>query len=300
MPLLVTEAAKLAIEDRQRGVIEEIITEDGLYALLPFVHANDKVYSYVREATIAGGGWFSAYEDLEESASTFTPVSTELKVLAGQVDMDKFTTTVRSGLNDQIAIQLAAKTKGVSRDFRNTLINGSVSVNSKQFDGLKVLTPGAQTLYAGTNGGPVTYDLLDQLKDTVKLGADVLMMQRATWRAIKAMNRQAGGNTADMMMIENFGKPVPAYDGTPVIFNEFIPINETRGSNNDTTSIYALRLNEVDGLHGLYGGPSAGMRVEKIGTLEGRDAERWRVTWYCGLALKATHAVARLAGVTNV
>ena len=32
MPLLVTEAAKLALEDRQRGVIEEIIDRDELFA----------------------------------------------------------------------------------------------------------------------------------------------------------------------------------------------------------------------------------------------------------------------------
>lgn len=300
MPLLTTEAAKLAMEDRQRGVIEEIIDNEELFALVPFVQAKDKTYSYVRENTIAGGDWYSAYEDIEESASTFTPVSTQLKVLAGQVDMDNFTTEVQSELNDQIAIQLSAKAKGIARQFKSVLVNGDTSVNAKQFDGLKKLVVAGQTMQAGVNGSAISYSALDELKEMVKLGADMFMMRPGTWRAIRELNRLQGGNTADMMMIENFGKPVRAYDGVPVIINEFLPANETQGSNTATTSVYALRLNEADGFHGLFGGASAGIRLEKVGLLQGRDATRWRMKWYCGAALKATHGVARLKGVTNI
>lgn len=300
MPLLVTEAAKLAMEDRQRGVIEEIIDQDELFALLPFVESLDQTYSYVREKTVAGGDWFSAYEDLEESASTFDPVNTQLKVLAGQVDIDNFTAEVRSRLNDQVAIQLAAKAKGIGRDFRNVLVNGDTAVNAKQFDGLRKLTVASQTLEAGTNGGAISYSALDELLDAVKLGAQALMMRQGTWRAIRALNRAQGGNTADTVMIENFGRPVKAYDGVPVIINDFLPVDEAQGTNDETTSVYAIRLNEVDGFHGLFGGASAGMRLEKVGLLQGRDATRWRIKWYCGAALKATHAVARLKGITNI
>lgn len=300
MPLLVTEAAKLAMEDRQRGVIEEIIDQDELFALVPFVQANDKVYSYVREKTLAGGDWYSAYEDIEESASTFDPVNTSLKVLAGQVDIDNFTAEVQSALNDQIAIQLAAKAKGIGRQFRDVLVNGDTATNAKQFDGLRKLVTAGQTLSAGTNGNAVSFSMLDQLKDAVRLGADALMMRQGTWRAIRELNRLQGGNTADMMMIENFGKPVKSYDGTPVIINDFLPANETQGSNPATCSIYGVRLNEADGFHGLFGGASAGLRLEKVGLLQGRDATRWRMKWYCGAALKATHAIARVKGVTNI
>lgn len=107
MPLLATEAAKLSIEDRQRGVIEELIDREELFALLPFTRVDDETYSYVRENTVAGGAFFDAYEDLEESASTFTPVSTKLKRFGAQVDVDNFMWKVQSSLNDQRAIQVA-------------------------------------------------------------------------------------------------------------------------------------------------------------------------------------------------
>ncbi|WLR90994.1 major capsid protein [Shinella zoogloeoides] len=297
MPLLVEEANKLSIEDRQRGVIEEIIDNDELFALLPFTQAKDKVYSYVREGTLSEGQFLSEYEDVPEGAATFEPVDTRLKVLAGQVDMDNFTTEVQSTLNDQVAIQIAAKSKALGRKFRRTLINGDSSVNAKEFDGVKALIPAGQTLTAGANGAPISFGALDELKQAVKLGADVLMMHPKVWLAIRELNRSFGGNTADLSMIENFGRPIPMYDGTPVIMNDFITLDEDQGTNTDTTSVYALRLNEADGFHGLFGGASAGIRLESLGTLANKDASRWRVKWYCGTALKATHSVARLKGI---
>lgn len=300
MPLLAAEAEKLSIEDRQRGVIEEIIDRDELFALFPFTETRDKTYSYVRENTPAEGEWFDAYETLEESASTFDPVSVDLKRIAGQVDIDNFQAEVQSNLNDQVAIQLAAKAKGMGRQFRRTLVNGDTAVNAKEFDGLRKLTPAGQTLTAGPNGASVSFAMLDELKDAVKLGADVLMMRQGTWRGIRALNRAMGGNMADHIMLENFGRPIKAYDGTPVIINDYLPTDEVQGTETASTSIYALRLNEADGFHGVFGGSAAGFRMEKIGLLEGKDATRWRMKWYVTAALKATHAVARVKGITNI
>lgn len=301
MPLLEVEAEKLSIEDRQRGIIEEIIDRDELFSLVPFTPSLDLTYSYVREKTAAGGEWFSAYEDLEESASEFDPVSVQLKRIAGQVDIDNFQIEVQSNLNNQVAIQLAQKAKGVGRQFRAALVNGdSTAGNGKTFDGLKKLTPASQTFYAGDNGGALSFGMLDELRDMVKLGTDAFMMREGTWRAIRALNRAMGGNMADQVMMENFGFPMRMFDGVPVIINNFITDDEVRGTNTETTSIYALRLNEVDGFHGVYGGPAAGFRMEKVGLLQNKDATRWRIKWYVAAALKATHSVARLGGITNV
>lgn len=300
MALLVEEAEKLSMEDKQRGVIEEIIDRDELFALVPFVRSKDKVYSYVREGELPTGDWYDAYEDIEESAAKYIEVETKLKVLAGQVDIDNFTAETQSELNDQVALQLAAKAKGLGRKFRMNLVTGDTSVNPKQFDGVRKLVTADQTLDAGADGNPISYAALDELKDMVKLGADVIMMRSGTWRAIRELNRIHGGNTAETMMIKNFGMPVKCYDGTPVIINDFIPADEKQGSATATTSVYALRLNEADGFHGLYGGNAAGIRIDDLGLLEKRDARRWRLRWYCGAALKATHSLARLKGVTNV
>lgn len=299
MPLLKTEADKLSEAQLERGVIEELIDRDELFALFPFKTVNGKSYDYRREKELSEAEFLDPYDVVPEGAATFDEVTTRLRILAGDVDMDKFILSTESDLNSQLAIQLASKVKGIGLKFRRTLINGDSGVSSKQFDGVRKLVPAAQTLVAGANGGAVTFGAIDELKDAVLLGADVLMMREGTWRAVKALIRAMGGNTADHVMIENFGR-VPAIDGTPVIVNNFIAGNEVQGTNNNTTSIYALRLNEVDGLHGIVGGEAAGIKVEEIGTIQNKDAVRYRVKWYVGTALKATHSVARLKGITNI
>lgn len=299
MPLLVTEAAKLSDRTLERGVIEEIIDREALFALLPFVKSAGKTYDYVREATLSEGTFLDPYEAVPEGAATFSEVSTKLKIMAGDVDLDKFLISTQSDVNSQLAIQLASKAKGMVRKFKRTLAIGDAGANPKEFDGIKTLTPVGQTLAAGANGAALTLDMLDQLKDMVKNGSDVLMMRQGTWRAVRALIRAFGGNTGDMVTIKDFGASI-AYDGIPVIINDFLPGDEVQGGSSATCSIYAMRLNETDGMHGLYGGDSAGVVVEDIGTIQNKDAVRWRMKWYCGSALKSTNSLARLKGITNL
>jgi hypothetical protein len=91
------------------------------------------------------------------------------------------------------------------------------------------------------------------------------------------------------------------HNGIPIIMNEFLAGDETQGTAvGNTASVYALRLNESDGLHGLWGGDNAGIVVENIGTVQNKDATRIRLKWYTGLALKSTRSIAQLKGVTNI
>lgn len=297
MPLLMTEAAKLAEDDRQRGIIEELLDKDEFFALVPFVKAKDDTFSYTRELELPGAGWIDPYDDIEESTGKVENVSTKIKIMAGQFDIANFISEVKSDMYDQIAVQAKFKIKAVGRDFKNVLINGDSEANPKTFDGLRKLVVADRTLTAGANGAALSYSALDELKDAVPLGADFLMMRSETWRVIRELNRLHGGNTAEMMMVENFGAPMRFYDGTPVIINDYIEKNEVQGSNADTTSIYAVRANEVDGFHGLWAGDAAGVRLEEVGLNYNKDSKRWRVKWYTGAALRATHAVARLKGI---
>lgn len=297
MPLLMTEAAKLAEDDRQRGIIEELLDKDEFFAMVPFVKAKDDTFSYTREKSLPGAGWIDPYEDIEESTGEVENVSTKLKILAGQFDIAKFISEVKSDMYDQIAVQAKFKVKAVGRDFKNVLINGDTDVNAKTFDGLKKLVVPGQTIQAGTDGNALSFAALDELKDAVPLGANFLMMRSEVWRVIREMARLQGGNTAQHLFVENFGMPIRYYDGMPIIINDYIEKNEVQGSSSATTSIYAVRANEVDGFHGLWAGDAAGIRLEEIGTNFNKDSTRWRVKWYCGAALRATHAVARLKGV---
>lgn len=300
MPLLKTEAEKLSNNDLVAGVIEEIIDKDDLFAVLPFTKTDGKAYVYNRENTISEAVFVDPNETITEEASTFTTVTTLLKILAGDVDVDKFLAATMSDTSSQKAIQLAAKAKGIARKFRRTLAIGDEGTNAKEFDGVAQLNDAGQEVIAGANGAALTLSMLDELLDKVPNGADVIMMRSGTIRALRALLRSVGGLEPAHVMLENFGRPMLTHNGVPVIVNDFLPGDEVQGTETAACSIYAMRLNEVDGLHGIYGGDTAGVMVEDIGTVQNKDATRTRLKWYCGTALKSTKSLARLKGITNI
>lgn len=301
MGLLRAEAEKLSQNDVVVGLIEEIITVNEMFGLLPFTKVDGKAYLYKRENTLAAASFIDVDEVVPESASTFTEIVTKLRILAGDVDTDKFLLETMSDTENQLATQIALKMKGVAMQFQGTTVNGNATTNPKEFDGMKALCAVPQTINnVGVNGGTLGYAGLDELVDKVPNKPDFLVMRSGTRRAYLAMVRAAGGNDAVMIELPNFGKPILSHNGVPILLNDYLPANETLGSGTNLCSIYAVRANEMDGLHGLYGGASAGIRVEAIGTVQNKDALRTRVKWYCGMALKSTKSLARLQGVTNI
>jgi hypothetical protein len=304
MPLLKAEAEHLSNNQLISGVIDEIIDRDDMFAVLPFVKTEGKAYVYNRENALGGADWLDPNDAINESAATFTEVVAKLRILAGDVDVDKFIQATLSDTNNQLAVQIAKKAKAVAREFHRTLAQGDATANAKEFDGLAKIAAGlgaTQKVSAGVNGNALTLTMLDELCDAVPQGADVLVMRRGTIRAFRALLRATYGTDAVMQQLENFGRPMLTHNGIPVIMNEFLAGDEDQGtSEGNTCSVYALRMNELDGLHGLYGGDNAGLVVENIGTVQNKDAIRIRVKWYTSIALKSTRSIARLNGVTNV
>lgn len=296
MPLLKDEAAKLSNNMLEAGVIEEIIDRDDLFAIFPFMKVNGKAYVYNREKTISEAAFVDPNDTITEGAATFEEVTTNLKIIAGDVDVDKFLQTTMGDTNNQKAIQIAEKAKGLARKFQNTLINGNSTTNNKEFDGLEKLCAASQVITAGEEATSLTLSLLDELLDKIPLGADCLIMRGEHIRAFRALIRAAGGNNGVDLMIKEFGRPMLTHNGVVILRNDFIP--EYDVSSVKCANIYAARFNEVNGVHGIYGGDNAGIVVEEIGTVQNKDATRTRVKWYVGTALKATHALAMLKNVS--
>tara|TARA_B100002049_G_scaffold236151_2_gene222158 strand:- start:2687 stop:3580 length:894 start_codon:yes stop_codon:yes gene_type:complete len=297
MPLLREEAAKLSNNDLVSGVIEEIIDKEALFELMSFVKTEGKAYVYNREKTISESEFIDVYQDVPEGAAKFEEITTKLRILAGQVDIDNFLAETMDDTSDQVAIQLAAKAKGLARKFRRTLAIGDSSVNPLEFDGVRKLA--TKEISAGVNGGALTFTMLDELCDEVRTGINLIMMRPGTIRAYRSLVRAAGGATPEHLVLKDFGTVI-AHNGVAIIENEFLPDDETQGTNDATCSIYGVRLDEVNGLHGIWGGKNVGVSFQDLGTLENKDANRYRLKWYVGTALKATHSLVRLKGISNI
>ncbi len=301
MAILLAEAQSLSNNELEVGVVEEIIDKEDLFAVLPFTRVNGKAYVYNRENVLAEGDFLDPNDVVNESHSTFTEVVTKLRILIGDVDVDKFIDGTLSDTNTQKGLQIAQKAKGLGRQFKRTLVNGDATANPKEFDGLsKIVDPG-QTFAAATNGASIDLSLLDKLLDMVPNGADVIFMHSAVIRAFRSVLRAAGATAASELTLRDFGRPMLTHNGVPILVNDFLPLDEDQGTATGvTTSVYAARLNEIDGLHGIYGGGTAGIVVEDVGTVQNKDATRTRLKWYVSLVLKSTKSLARLKGITNI
>ncbi len=301
MALLKVEAEKLSNNDLQRGVIEEIITHDDVFQIIPFVKTDGKAYVYNRENSESQGTFLDPNEAVVEEAVTFTNVVATLKILAGDVDVDKFLSETMSDTNEQLAIQIALKAKGLGRKWSDTFINGDEGGSPKEFDGIGNLVTVGQTLTGpGANGDALTLSFLDQLEDEVPNGPDAFIFNGIAIRQYRNLLRTVGGGTdANMLQLKNFDRPMLTHNGIPILKNDFVNADETKGTKTDLMSIYAVRFNEQDGVHAIFGGASAGIRVENIGTVQNKDAWRVRLKWYSGLVLKSTRSLAKFEGLTS-
>ncbi|WEU67478.1 major capsid protein [Xanthomonas phage JGB6] len=68
MPLLKVEAEKLSHTDLIRGVIEEVIDQEDLFAVLPFVKTEGKAYVYNRENGVVEAEFLDPNDVVPEGA----------------------------------------------------------------------------------------------------------------------------------------------------------------------------------------------------------------------------------------
>ncbi|MGD0205896.1 MAG: major capsid protein [Dehalococcoidia bacterium] len=293
MALTLAEASKLSNDVLLVGVIETIIKDSPILQVLPFIEIVGNGLTYNRESTAATASFYDVGDTWTESTPTFTQVTATLKIMGGDADIDNYLVATRSNVQDLEAAVIELKAKAVRDLFEQTFISGDSTVNPKAFDGIDKLCQSGQTLSMGVNGGSLTLDKMDELVDTVRGGkTELLLMSRRSRRIINKLARTAG--TFLETDRDQFGQMVQYYDGIPIGVSDYIPDNQTVGTSTDCSTIYAVQFGE-GALAGLTG--PGGLQVERVGSLEQKDASRTRVKWYTATALFNTLGLAKLVGV---
>ncbi|MGE0572119.1 MAG: major capsid protein [Dehalococcoidia bacterium] len=293
MALTLVEASKLSNDTLIEGVVETIAQESPILQRLPFVEIVGNGLTYNRENVAPTAAFYDVGDTWSEDTPTFTQITARLKVMGGDADIDNFLKSTRSNVQDLEAAIVQLKARAVRSLFDDTFVNGDDSVDTKSFDGIDVLCPAGQTVSMGTNGATLTLEKLDELVDTVKGGKpDLLLMSRRTRRELNVLARTTGTFLeADR---DEFGQMLQFYDGIPIGINDYIADDQTVGTSDDCTTVFALQVGE-GGLLGLTA--PGGLTVERVGSLETKDATRIRVKWYASLALFNTVKLAKLVGV---
>ncbi|MCC6224709.1 MAG: phage major capsid protein [Thermoleophilia bacterium] len=301
MPVLLSESAKLTLDQLQLGVIETIIEESPMAGVMPFIQVEGNSHKYNQELSPGTAQFYAVNATWSEGAATFTQKTANLAILGRDADVDNFIQRTRSNMQNQRAIQTVMAAKSVARKWESTVIYGDTSTDANAFDGLAKLMPSTgssgQVITPAAGGGALTLVLLDQLIDLVKGGKpDVLLMSKRTRRKLKSL-LAASAHYVESGSSE-FGRQVMFYDGIPVYVSDFITDTEAadNGTGSTFSSIYALQFDEEDGLCGLQNGQ---LEAVDIGQLETKDAERVRIRWYVSMALKRDSAAARMDGVSG-
>ena len=294
MALTLAEGAKLSNDVLLEGVIETVVNESPVLQRLPFVEIIGNGLTYNRENAAASAAFFAVGDTWTEDTPTFTQVTTTLSILGGDADVDNYLARTRNNVQDLEAAVVALKAKAVQQKFDDTFINGDTGSDANAFDGLDVLCTSGQTVSMGVNGAALTLARLDETIDAVLGGKpDMLLVSRRTRRNLTALSRASGGIVEQER--DEFGRMVMFYDGIPIGVNDYISDSQTQGTENDASTLYALQFGE-GAVVGLTG--PGGLTVERIGSLETKDATRVRVKWYVSMALFNELKLARLIGIT--
>jgi hypothetical protein len=294
MALTLAEGAKLSNDVLLEGVIETAIADSPVLQRLPFIEIVGNGLTYNRENAPASAGFYAVGDTWDEDTPTFTQATATLKILGGDADVDHYLARTRNNVQDLEAAVVALKAKAVQQAFDETFINGDTGGDANAFDGLDALCAAGQSVGLGDDGGALTLTALDELIDRVRGGKpDLLLMSRRSRRALTALGRAAGSGVVEQDR-DAFGRMVQYYDGVPVGVDDFITDDQTVGMSDDCSTVYAVQFGE-GGLAGLTG--PGGLTVERVGSLETKDATRIRVKWYVSLALFNELKLARLTGV---
>ena len=296
MALTLAEAAKLSNDTLLQGVIETIIYESPVLQALPFIEIVGNGLTYNQENVAATAAFYDVGDTWAESTPTFTQLTANLKILGGDADVDNFLAKTRSNIQDLEAAIVQLKAKAVQQKFDDIFISGDTSSDAKAFDGIDKLSVSGQTVSMGTNGATLTLDKLDELIDRVKAGKpSVLLMSRRSRRKLNSLSRGTGSGILETDR-NQFGQMVQFYSGIPIGVNDWIPDNKTVGSSTDCSTIYGVQVGEgaVSGLTS-----PGGLQVERVGSLETKDATRTRVKWYVSLAVFNSLKLAKLTGVRD-
>ncbi len=300
--ITLAESALLSQDELIVGIIEEVITVNKMYQVLPFLPIEGNSLAYNRE-DVLGDVQVAGVGDsvTAKAAATFTQVNSNLTTIIGDAEVNGLIQATRSNKQDQTAAQVASKAKSAGRQFQDMLINGSGMSN--EFDGLLNLAVRQAT--TGANGSSLSFEILDDLMDQVtdKDGqVDYFTMPARTMRSYNSLLRALGGASINEVVDMPDGSTVPGYRGVPIFRNDWIPTDQTKSAGTNCTTIFAGTWDDGSQMHGLSGltaQNAAGIVIEDVGIMEAKDNRITRVKWYCGLALFSENGLAFADGILN-
>lgn len=308
MALTILEAARIAAnngEDKKAGVLMTFAETSPVLAAMPIVSIAGNSYAYTRESVLPGIAFRAVNQAYTESAGATAQISEPLKLIGGDLDVDKF--LVQTNGAQIRSVHERMKATALAQQIGLKMIKGDATNSTLEFNGLEARYGGTgQTVINGTqvidnptaSTSALSMKYLDDVIDRVDtgIGQKALIMSKGMARNMLAYLRSS--STAVQMAINEFGQRVTSYYGMPILIADQNGDQAAIATGDDGAgleSIYCVAL----GPSGLHMIQSGGIEVRDLGEVHTAPVYRTRVEWYCGLVDEHPRCVARLADVSS-
>lgn len=266
--LTLGQSQALSNDKLQAGVIETMATESKLLSVIPFMTIEGAGYAYNVETELADVEFRAINTAYNTVAPTSERRTEHLAILGGEAIIDSFQVEVHSNINDLMAVEVALTSKAITHKFEKNFISGDVSVDVNSFDGLiKRVTPNTDMVITASED--IVKDI-DELLDLVQGGADALIMNKKTRRALTAVARQHLTYRTN-----EFGVQIAQFGGVDILDLEQNLIADE--------AIFAVKFGIHEAVAGLQS--KSGVNVKPLGELGSTPQVKTRIEWFVGMAV---------------
>jgi len=291
---------------------------------IPFKSYPGLQVSALRWNTLPSAAFRAIGAGYTEGTGTTEPLEETLYALGGDVKVDRLLQKAKNVYEDPLVTQMKMKAKAVAFEFNRCFLAGSHAINADEFEGLTVRVsnaPTRMTIHLDSNQAG-TGDSLKVLASTANTntwldglaradkyveGATHMFMNEDTNLKWEAALRRTTSPALLTTTKDAFDREILSYRGKKLMdvglqrdkSTEIITSTEDPGDGgNDATSIYVVRIDTDDGLHGIQ---LEGTSPEPYDPLAGGELESGpqvlrRIDWAIGLMNVSNYAVARVRG----
>ena len=305
------EAQKLINNEIVSGVVEDVITTNPIWQVMPWTGYTGQAILVNREnalgdaQNLAVGGTITA-----KSASTMVQTPFTAVTTIGDAELNGLVAAQSANAGvDQLAVEISSKAKSVGRLIQQGIATGSGT--SPALHSMDSLCDTAQ--YTAVSAGQaLSFELLDELLDLVKAKdgeVDFLTLPARTLRSYRALVRALGGVNEVIAFDMGGGRTrnVDVYNGIPMFQNDYLSVVETANgaaiAGGALTSVWAGCFDDGSSKVGVSmihpEGTNAGFDVTMVGEAEAKDNTIARVKSYSNFVLFNRKGLARLTSINN-
>lgn len=315
MAVSLVEYEKTAKTYADKKFIQDLLRAWDVFGELNFKKVDGLTVDGNRWQTLPTIGFRSLNEGYTASEGTTEDTRETLSLVGGDIVIDRILALTKAQFQNQLELQKKMLVRAIAFKVADAFINGNQTVDAKSFEGLKARVanaPSRMSVSVGSSGDTLKVfasdatmeAFIDGVNKCIKFvdGATHAFMNEDTWLKVQSLLRQSGNFTITR---DSYDRKIMEWSGVKFVdvglksdkSTEIITSTETAGDGGaDSTSIYFVRMDSDDGLHGLQLNGTSFTPYDPLtgGELESKPSYLRRVDAAVGLENVSQYAIARL------